>query len=91
MAMVDAPVMVCPLNVSVSVPGNIEQLVTGIGDLQAGAPVSFSTIGSPFGIGSLSSFGVDALVNQQTQIQNQIQQPTCASGGGNQQNCQSQQ
>jgi len=79
------------LNVSVSVPGNIEQLVTGIGDLQAGAPVSFSTIGSPFGIGSPSSFGVDALVNQQTQIQNQIQQPTCASGGGNQQNCQSQQ
>jgi hypothetical protein len=79
------------LNVSVSVPGNIEQLVTGIGDLQAGAPVSFSTIGSPFGIGSPSSFGVDALVNQQTQIQNQNQQPTCASGGGNQQNCQGQQ
>jgi hypothetical protein len=79
------------MNASVSVPGNIEQLVTGIGDLQAGAPVSFSTIGSPFGIGSPSSFGVDALVNQQTQIQNQNQQPTCASGGGNQQNCQGQQ
>ena len=79
------------LNVSVSVPGNIEQLVTGIGDLQAGAPVSFSTIGGTLGIGSPSSFGVDAVVNQQIQIQNQNQQPTCASGGGNQQNCQGEQ
>jgi hypothetical protein len=79
------------MNASVSVPGNIEQLVTGIGDLQAGAPVSFSTIGSSLGIGSPSSFGVDAVVNQQNQIQNQNQQPACASGGGNQQNCQGQQ
>jgi hypothetical protein len=76
------------MNASVSVPGNIEQLVTGIGDLQAGAPVSFSTIGGPIGIGSPSSFGVDAAINQQTQIQNQNQQPPCVSGGGNQQNCQ---
>jgi hypothetical protein len=76
------------LNASVSVPGNIEQLVTGNGDLQAGAPVSFSTIGGLIGIGSPSSFGVDAAINQQTQIQNQNQQPPCASGGGNQQNCQ---
>jgi hypothetical protein len=52
------------LNATVSVPGNIEQLVTGIGDLQAGAPVSFSTSGTPFGFGSPSTFGVDAAINQ---------------------------
>jgi len=52
------------LNALVSVPGNIEQLVTGIGDLQAGAPVSFSTSGSPFSFGPPSSFGVDAAINQ---------------------------
>ncbi len=52
------------LNAAVSVPGNIEQLVTGIGDLQAGAPVSFSTSGTPFGFGSPSTFGVDAAINQ---------------------------
>ena len=76
------------MNASVSVPGNIEQLVTGIGDLQAGAPVSFSTSGTQPGGGPLSSFGVDTVVNQQNQIQNQNQQPPCVSGGGNQQNCQ---
>ena len=79
------------MNASVSVPGNIEQLVTGIGDLQAGAPVSFSTVGGPIGLGSPSSFGVDNVVNLQNQILNQNQQPQCASGGGNQQNCQGQQ
>jgi hypothetical protein len=76
------------LNASVSVPGNIEQLVTGIGDLQAGAPVSFSASGGPFGIGSPSSFGNDAFVNQQNQIQGN---KGCASEGGQQENCQGQQ
>ena len=79
------------MNASVSVPGNIEQLVTGIGDLQAGAPVSFSAIGGSIGLGSPSPFGVDNVVNLQNQILNQNQQPACASGGGNQQNCQGQQ
>ena len=55
----------------VSVPGNIEQLVTGLGDLQAGAPVSFSTTG-PTGVGGPSSVGVDAVINQQ---QGQPQNP----------------
>ncbi len=75
------------MNALVSVPGNIEQLVTGIGDLQAGAPVSFSTFGSPFGIGSPSTFGVDAAINQQNLIQGN---KGCASGGGQQENCQGQ-
>jgi hypothetical protein len=61
------------MNALVSVPGNIEQLVTGIGDLQAGAPVSFSATG-PTGFGSLggpSSLGVDSVINvQQGQPQN---------------------
>jgi hypothetical protein len=73
------------LNASVSVPGNIEQLVTGIGGLEAGAPVSFSTTGGSFGIGSPSSFGTDAVVNQQNQ--NQGNNRGCASQGGDQQNC----
>ena len=64
------------LNALVSVPGNIEQLVTGIGDLQAGAPVSFSASGGPIGIGSPSSFGVDAAINQ---AQGQVQSPPSAS------------
>jgi len=76
------------MNALVSVPGNIEQLVTGIGDLQAGAPVSFSTFGSPFGIGSPSTFGVDAAINQQNLIQGN---KGCASEGGQQENCQGQQ
>ena len=76
------------LNATVSVPGNIEELVTGIGDLQAGAPVSFSTSGPAFGIGSPSSFGNDIFVNQLNQnIQTQGTQ-NCASPGGSQQNCQ---
>jgi hypothetical protein len=74
------------MNASVSVPGNIEQLVTGIGDLQAGAPVSFSTSGASLGIGSPASFGNDAFVNQ-TQILNQGNK-VCASNGGPQENCQ---
>ncbi len=78
------------LNAPVAVPGNIEQLVTGIGGLEAGAPVSFSTIGSPFGFGPPSSFGNDAFVNQQNQNQNQGNQG-CASNGGQQENCQGQQ
>jgi len=52
------------LNAPVSVPGNIEQLVTGIGGLEAGAPVSFSTTGTPFSFGPPSTFGVDAAINQ---------------------------
>ncbi len=80
------------LNAPVSVPGNIEQLVTSIGTLEAGAPVSFSTTGAPAGFGSPSSFGVDAAVNQQNQNQNnQGNGQQCASAGGNQQNCQNQQ
>jgi FecR-like protein len=76
----------------VSVPGNIEELVTGIGGLEAGAPVSFSTTGSPFGIGAPSSFGNDTFVNQQNQNQNQNQgNQSCASNGGQQENCQGQQ
>jgi hypothetical protein len=76
------------LNAPVSVPANIEQLVTSIGGPTAGtAPVSFSTSGPAFGIGSPSTFGVDNVVNLQTQNLNN-QQPPCVSGGGDQQNCQ---
>lgn len=64
------------LNAPVSMPGNIEQLVTGIGGLEAGAPVSFSTSGTPFGIGSPSTFGVDAAINQ---AQGQVSSPSPAS------------
>ncbi len=64
------------LNAAVSVPGNIEQLVTGIGDLQAGAPVSFSAVGAPFGFGSPSTFGVDAAINQ---AQGQVSNPQQAT------------
>ena len=78
------------MNALVSVPGNIEQLVTGIGDLQAGAPVSFSAIGAPFGTGSPPSFGNDAFVNQLNENQNQGNKG-CASNGGQQENCQGQQ
>jgi hypothetical protein len=76
------------LNAAVSAPANVEFLVTGIGGPAPGAPVSFSTSGTQPGGGPLSSFGVDTVVNQQNQIQNQNQQPPCVSGGGNQQNCQ---
>ena len=75
------------MNAVVSAPGNIEQLVTGIGGLETGAPVSFSTSGSPFGIGSPSTFGVDAAINQQNLIQGN---KGCASEGGQQENCQGQ-
>jgi hypothetical protein len=70
----------------VSVPGNIEQLVTGIGDLQAGAPVSFSTTGGLFGFGPPSSFGNDAVFNAPPFNPNPP--PFCSSPGGNQENCQ---
>jgi FecR-like protein len=52
------------LNATISVPGNIEQLVTSIGDLQTGAPVSFSTSGASFGFGPPSTVGVDAAINE---------------------------
>jgi hypothetical protein len=64
------------LNAPVSIPGNIEQLVTGIGGLETGAPVSFSTSGAPFGVGSPSTFGVDAAINQ---AQGQVSSPSPAS------------
>jgi hypothetical protein len=64
------------LNASVSVPGNVEFLVTGIGDLQAGAPVSFSTTGTPFGFGPPSTVGVDAAINQ---AQGLVSSPPSAS------------
>ncbi len=80
------------LSAPVTVPGNIEQLVTSVGGplTATGAPVSFSTVGSVIGPSSVSSFGNDAVVNQQNLIQNQGNQ-SCASSGGNQQNCQGQQ
>jgi hypothetical protein len=75
------------LNAQVSVPGNIEQLVTSIGGLEAGAPVSFfSRIEDVPGTGSLSSAGRDSSVNQQNQ--NEGNNRGCASQGGDQQNCQ---
>jgi FecR-like protein len=73
----------------VSVPGNIEQLVTGIGDLQAGAPVSFSTTGAPFGFGSPPTFGNDAVFNAPPfNPPPPNPPPFCSSPGGNQENCQ---
>lgn len=74
------------MNAPVSIPGNIEQLVTGIGDFQ-GAPVSFSTTGSPFGFGPPSTFGADAAVNASA-FNASTPPPVCASPGGNQPNCQ---
>ncbi len=64
------------LNALVSVPGNIEQLVTGIGGLEAGAPVSFSASEAGVGGGPPSTVGVDAVVNQ---AQGQVSSPTPAS------------
>jgi FecR protein len=79
------------LNAPVSVPANIEQLVTSVGlEAAAGAPVSFSTSGGPSSFGPPASFGNDALVNQQNQNQNQGNQ-SCATNGGQQENCQGQQ
>jgi len=73
----------------VSVPVNIEQLVTGIGDLQAGAPVSFSAIGAPFSFGSPPTFGNDAVFNAPPfDPPPPNPPPFCASPGGNQENCQ---
>lgn len=71
------------LNAAVSVPTNIEQLVTGVGlGAAATAPMSFNPTGSPSSFGPPASFGNDAFVNQQN---------LCASPGGNQENCQGQQ
>jgi hypothetical protein len=76
------------LNAAVSVPGNIEQLVTGIGGLEAGAPVSFSAVGSPFGIGSPATFGNDAVFNAPPFTPPPPNPPPfCSSPGGNQENC----
>jgi len=77
------------LNAPVAVPANIEQLVTSVGLEAATGPVSFSTLGGPFSFGPPASFGNDAVVNQQIQSQNQGSQ-SCASTGGQQENCQGQ-
>jgi len=62
------------LNAPVSVPTNIEQLVTSVAAPTAGAaPVSFSAVGGPPAGGPPSSVGVDAVVNQ---AQGQVQNPT---------------
>ncbi|HXA62924.1 MAG TPA: FecR family protein [Streptosporangiaceae bacterium] len=80
------------LNAPVAVPANIEQLVTSVGLEAATGPVSFSTLGGPFSFGPPASFGNDAVVNQQIQNQNQNQgNQSCASNGGQQENCQGQQ
>jgi hypothetical protein len=77
------------MNALVSVPGNIEQLVTGIGDLQAGAPVSFSAEGGAIGFGSPATFGNDAVSNASLLNPPPPNPPPfCASPGGNQENCQ---
>jgi hypothetical protein len=49
------------------------------------APVSFSTTGGPSSFGPPSSFGNDAVVNQQNLNQGN---KGCATAGGNQENCQ---
>jgi hypothetical protein len=83
------------LNAQVSVPGNIEQLVTSTGSLEAGLPVSFfSRSGDVSGFGPVFTPGRDSAVNQQNQNQNENQNQgnTCASpGGGQGENCQGQQ
>ena len=75
------------LNAPVSVPANVEQLVTSVGVPTAAgaAPVSFSAVGPTAVTGPPSSVGVDALVNQQNL--NQGQAPTCSSPGAVQTNC----
>jgi len=65
------------LNAPVSVPANIEQLVTSVAAPPAGgAPVSFSTVGAPPAGGPPPSFGVDAVVNQ---AQGQVPNPPVVS------------
>jgi hypothetical protein len=65
------------LNAPVSVPANIEQLVTSVGGSTTGAaPVSFSTTGPAVGAGPPSSLGVDAAINQ---AQGQVSSPSPAS------------
>jgi hypothetical protein len=75
------------LSAPVTVPGNIEQLVTSVGPSTAGtAPVSFSTVPGVSATGPVSSFGNDEVVNRQIQSQDIV--PACATQGGTQQNCQ---
>ena len=67
----------------VSVPGNIEELVTGVGGLEASAPVSFSTTGGGlFGLGPPVSYSPPFTPPPSNPP------PFCASPGGNQENCQ---
>jgi hypothetical protein len=81
------------LNAQVSVPGNIEQLVTSTGSLEAGLPVSFfSRSGDVSGFGPVFTPGRDSSVNQENQQGNQNEgNKGCASQGGQQENCQGQQ
>jgi hypothetical protein len=78
------------LNAPVTVPANIEQMVTSIAGFSTtgAAPVSFNTTGAPLDLGPPSTLGVNEVVNQQNQNQGN---KDCASPGGNQQNCQGQQ
>jgi hypothetical protein len=65
------------LNAPVSVPANIEQLVTSVAAPTAGAaPVSFSTSGPEAGGGEPSTLGVNQVVNQ---AQGQPNSPTVLS------------
>jgi hypothetical protein len=65
------------LNAPVSVPANIEQLVTSVAGPTAGtAPVSFSTSGPAGGGGGPSTLGVDQVINQ---AQGQPNSPTVLS------------
>jgi hypothetical protein len=73
------------LNAPVTVPGNIEQLVTSVGGPST-TVTSFSTVPGVSATGPVSSFGNDAVSNQQ-EIQSQVNTPACASLGGNQPNC----
>ena len=72
------------LNAPVSVPANIEQLVTSIAGFSTtgAAPIGFNTTGAPTDLGPPSTLGVNEVVNQENQSNK-----NCASPGGNQQNC----
>jgi hypothetical protein len=63
----------------VSVPGNIEELVTGFGP-DTGPSFTFGPTGPLFGQGPPSSLGRDTTVNQQNL-------PQCATTGATQTNC----
>jgi hypothetical protein len=75
------------LNAPVSVPANVEFLVTSAPGPTAGAaPASFGPPGGEVGGGPPSTLGVNQVVNQQNQNQNQGNKK-CSSKGGEQGNC----